>query len=464
MTRLDSTSPSQAAVVRAIDKAAADAYSAESFEAALHILALQSRLAIGAHQTAISFIPDGDFLAAVHTHSFSEKYERFNSYDVMPTGEGIWGLIVNQQRSVCMTDDELTAHPQWKDFSGLKDARGLEHPPMRGWLAVPIVGTDDRMLGVLQASDRFEGEFTLDDLEPFQHLAAMMAPTFELQYVNRQLLQRTDELHRRNEELEAARAELQQARDELEHRVRQRTLELECSNQALDEFAHVVSHDLKAPLRSIISLAQWFSEDFGEVVGAEGQEQLQLLNGRARRMNGMIEGILTYSRTASVETELVAVDSGQVAREVIETLAPPPEIVKRIDDSLPVVVFDRMQFEQILQNLIGNGITHLGQPSGEVVVSCRETPSHWEFQVTDTGVGIAQEHHERIFQVFRTLKSRDELDTTGIGLALVRRIVERCGGTIRVESKLGAGSRFSFTILKSLQEDQSTADSAGEAR
>ena len=114
----------------------------------------------------------------------------------------------------------------------------------------------------------------------------------------------------------------------------------------------------------------------------------------------------------------------------------------RIDDPLPVVVFDRIQFEQILQNLIGNAIKHLGRPTGEVAVSCLDTPSHWEFQVTDTGVGIDEKHYERIFQVFQTLKSRDELETTGIGLAIVRRIVERHGGTICIESTPGEGTRF----------------------
>ena len=129
----------RAAIVR-IEQAALDAHATETFEDALHVLALQARLVVGAHQSAISYVPDGDFKAAIHTHSFSEKYEKYDTYDVMPTGDGIWGLVVNNRLPVRTTEHEINSHPQFKNFSGLKDARGLEHPPMPGWLAVPMVG------------------------------------------------------------------------------------------------------------------------------------------------------------------------------------------------------------------------------------------------------------------------------------------------------------------------------------
>ncbi len=186
---------SRTAIVRAPDRRIVAALAATSFDEVLRALALQTRLSIGAHQSAISYVPHGDFHTAVHAVSLSEKYEKYNTYDVMPTGAGIWALIVKQKKAVCMTDGELHSHPLWKNFSGLKDARGLEHPPMRGWLAVPVLRPDADILGVLQLSDKFDdAEFTAEDLDKLMQLAQMVFPTFELQYVNEQLEKRSMEL------------------------------------------------------------------------------------------------------------------------------------------------------------------------------------------------------------------------------------------------------------------------------
>jgi GAF domain-containing protein len=175
-------------------RAPAKAYGAQSFEEALSGLALQTRLIIDAHQCAVSYIPDGDFKRAIHTRSFSEKYERYNSYDVMPTGEGIWGVTVEEKVSMRMTEEELHSHPRWKNFSDLKDDRGLEHPVMRGWLVVPVFRQSEEFVGVLQLSDKKEGDFTEADLYVLTHLASVISPTFELQFVNQDLQNQTREL------------------------------------------------------------------------------------------------------------------------------------------------------------------------------------------------------------------------------------------------------------------------------
>ena len=139
----------------------------------------------------MSYIPLGDFHAAIHTQSFSDKYAKYNTYDVMPTGptgQGIWGLVVREKKAVMMTAAELTAHPQWANFSGLKDARGLEHPPMRGWLAAPLLRPNGDLLGVLQLSDKYgDADFTSADLELLSHLADMAKTVFDLHHVNQQL-------------------------------------------------------------------------------------------------------------------------------------------------------------------------------------------------------------------------------------------------------------------------------------
>ncbi len=143
----------RAAIVREIDATAADAHTAATFEEALHQHAVYARVMIGAHQSALSYVPDGDFHAAIHTHSFSKKYERYNTYDVMPTGEGIWGVVVEQKIPMRMTEKELLSHPRWRNFGDMKDARGLEHPPMPGWLVVPILRRGGGFLGVLQVEE-----------------------------------------------------------------------------------------------------------------------------------------------------------------------------------------------------------------------------------------------------------------------------------------------------------------------
>ena len=203
----------RAAIVQNVDQTLVKAYGAGDFEEALYVLSLETRLMVRAHQVAISYIPDGDFEAAIHTHSFSEKYEKYNTYDVMPTGKGIWGVIVESKAPMKMTQEEVLSHSRWKNFGGLKDARGLEHPPLRGWLAVPIIGEDGGFLGVLQASDKYEGEFTDEDLDLCTHLAKMVYPTFQLKFVKEAL---------------------QRVHDELEQRVESRTAELRSTNQQLE--------------------------------------------------------------------------------------------------------------------------------------------------------------------------------------------------------------------------------------
>ena len=192
------------AIVRDVDSALAEAYGIEKLDEALRVIAEQGRLMIGAHQAALSYIPDGNFKVAVHAIALSDKYEKYRSYDVMPTGEGIWALIIEQKVGVCLTQEELIRHPGWKNFSDLKDARAIEHPPLRGWLAVPILARRGDFVGLLQLSDKYEGEFTQEDLDLLTHLAKLVAPTLELQSVNKELQDRTKDLRNSEERFRAA--------------------------------------------------------------------------------------------------------------------------------------------------------------------------------------------------------------------------------------------------------------------
>jgi len=181
------TRDQQAIFANDSDFSIADVYDANTFEETLHIIALQSRLLIGAHQSVIAYVPDGSFEKAVFTHSFSEKFKKYNSYDVTPRGKKCWGLIINKPDPVRMTQDELLSHPCWKNFSNPKNARGLEHPPMDGLLAVPIVRPIGGIVGILQLSDKIVGEFTQQDEDSLASLAGIIAHAFELEYVNQDL-------------------------------------------------------------------------------------------------------------------------------------------------------------------------------------------------------------------------------------------------------------------------------------
>ena len=189
------------AIIRDPARVGAKFLAARSFDEGLEVIAEQLRLLVGAHQSAVSYVPDGEFEAACHANSLSEKYEKYRTYDVMPTGKGIWAVLVERRTPMRLTHEELLAHTRWKNFSALKDTRGLEHPPMRGWLAVPVLRRDGGFLGVLQLSDKFEGEFTESDEEVLTRLARLVAPTFELEQSRAALVAARDEALALQEEL-----------------------------------------------------------------------------------------------------------------------------------------------------------------------------------------------------------------------------------------------------------------------
>ncbi|MEM9492945.1 MAG: ATP-binding protein, partial [Myxococcota bacterium] len=235
-------------------------------------------------------------------------------------------------------------------------------------------------------------------------------------------------------------------RHRAEKRAEQATSRLQRSNRDLEEFAYVVSHDLKAPLRSIRQLSNWLVEDYAEALDDEGRETLGLLGQRAQRMSALIDGILEYSRAGRGELALSAIDCDELAREVVGDLNPPGHLAVSIDGILPNLPYVHTHMAQILHNLINNAITHHRGQRGEIVVSCVERADDWCFSVRDDGVGIDPRHSERIFQLFQTLGKAEATGSTGIGLALVKRLVERHGGRVWLESELDQGAIFYFTV------------------
>jgi PAS domain S-box-containing protein len=228
--------------------------------------------------------------------------------------------------------------------------------------------------------------------------------------------------------------------------------ELESVNQELKDFAYIVSHDLKAPLRGIRTVVDWILEDYTDKLDDQGREQLNLLGNRTDRMDGLIEGILEYSRVGRVREHIVEVDLNKLLPDIVDAIAPPENISITIDGRLPLINCEETRIIQLFQNLLSNAVKYMDKPQGKISVACTEQDGFWKFSVTDNGPGIEQQDYERIFQIFQTLAPRDEVEGTGVGLTVVRKIVELYGGRIWVESKVTEGSTFFFTLPKQTNE------------
>jgi two-component system, LuxR family, sensor kinase FixL len=216
------------------------------------------------------------------------------------------------------------------------------------------------------------------------------------------------------------------------------------SNQELDQFAYVASHDLKAPLRGIANLSQWIEEDLGDGLGDENRKQMELLRGRVHRMEALIDGILQYSRAGRVKAKPEDIDTGALVSEVIELIAPPASVEIAVAEGMPSVLAEKIPLQQVFMNLLGNAIKHTATDNPRISVSWSDAGPFYEFTVRDNGQGIAPQYHERIFGIFQTLEARDKVEGTGIGLSVVQKIVDSKGGKVWVESDAGKGATFKF--------------------
>ncbi|GAB4533061.1 MAG: hypothetical protein Tsb0014_18090 [Pleurocapsa sp.] len=265
---------------------------------------------------------------------------------------------------------------------------------------------------------------------------------------------------------EKALAELNQAlgklNDELEQRVRQRTAQLEQvntmllttaaqlekRNQELDQFAYAVSHDLKAPLRAIANLSTWIEEDLEDKLDEDTRHNMNLLKGRVRRLENLIDGLLAYSRIGRLKSEPQQVAVEAMLTEIIDLLNVPENFSIEIKGKMPTLVTEIVPLQQVFHNLISNAVKYSDRDEGKITISVREQENFYEFTVADNGQGIDPKYHQKIFDIFQTLKARDTKESTGIGLAIVKKAVENQGGKIEVESQVGMGTTFRFTWKK----------------
>jgi PAS domain S-box-containing protein len=235
----------------------------------------------------------------------------------------------------------------------------------------------------------------------------------------------------------------------LEQRVEERTADLLRSNVELDQFAYVASHDLKAPLRSIALLTTWIQEDAARVLPPSSKVHFEKLQQRVTRMETLLNDLLAYSRAGRQRHKPQRVESGVLIGQIVDLLGFPADFVVSVREPMPVLYTEQVALEVVLRNLLNNTFKHHHSPqAGHVWVSAREEGEWIEFCVTDDGPGIDPQFHQRIFGIFQTLRPRDEVEGSGIGLALVKRLVEMRGGVIQIESALGEGATFRFTWPK----------------
>lgn len=210
--------------------------------------------------------------------------------------------------------------------------------------------------------------------------------------------------------------------------------ELARSNEELEQFAYVASHDLKAPLRGIKNLTSWLEEDLKDSLTEESRENMRLVQERVLRMERLLDDLLTYARAGRSEVRVELVDVRELVDGIVVLLSPPSGFAIQQRDELPTFETARVPLEEALRNLIGNAIKHHDRTQGCISIGCEDAGNYFAFSISDDGPGIPTEYQERIFGMFQTLKVQDQVEGSGMGLAMVKKLVELQGGDVFVES------------------------------
>ncbi|AOW20496.1 sensor histidine kinase [Urechidicola croceus] len=222
--------------------------------------------------------------------------------------------------------------------------------------------------------------------------------------------------------------------------------DLEIQNQHLSDYAHMVSHDLKSPLRSIDALTAWLEEDYREYFDANGTETMRLIRTNVEKMDTLISGILLYSTIDDESIEQYNVDLDSLLSELKNTIFIPDNVELKVNNKLPTIKGDKYRLQQLFQNLIDNAIKYNDKEKGIVEIGFENNPDHWTFYVKDNGKGIEKKYHDKIFKTFQKLENNP--NSSGIGLSIVRKIIDLYEGSIHLESTVGKGTTFFFTLKK----------------
>ncbi|MGA2999819.1 sensor histidine kinase [Bradyrhizobium sp.] len=306
-------------------------------------------------------------------------------------------------------------------------------------------GGEDSLLALLQTTSSWEGE-----LEHFNRDGKLIVVDSRMTLVRDGARAYVIEVNRDAFERRKAQDLLREANVNLESRVSLRTAELQAANADVEDFAYAASHDLKAPLRVIDNAAKWLEEDLEEHLTGENRENMTMLRSRVWRMEKLLDDLLEYSRigriTGSQGFESIA--GNELMDNILALIAPPAGFAVQVSPKFAEAHFHRMPLQQIFMNLIGNAIKHHDKSEGNIEVTLEDCGVHYVFAVRDDGPGIPAQFHSQIFKLFETLKPRDQVEGSGMGLAIVRKNIESSGGKLDLESSAGNGSIFRFTWPK----------------
>jgi PAS domain S-box-containing protein len=410
------------AQVEALARAGLAVHAAPTLHDALRVLTEHAREIIGAHQ-AVTSMTVGRGQQDVTTVSLSEKYAAWGGFGVPPDGSGIYAMITETGRPARMTQEELEAHPRWRAFG----AHAADHPPMRGWLAAPLLAADGTSLGLIQLSDRLHGEFTEADEAVLVQLAQMGAVAIENARLYEQALE---------------------------------------ANRIKSGFLATMSHELRTPLNAMIGYADLLLMGVPESIPAPSAAQVERIRLSARHLLQLIEEILTFSRVEAgrervdVEPVQLRVLADEVCA-IIEPLAAGKGLAFEMDvPSEPVVLnTDPRKVRQILLNLLGNAVKFTAR--GQVAFRAEQRGGEVVMEVRDTGIGIASEDREKVFEPFWQAETEmhARVSGTGLGLPVTRQLAELLGGRIQLTSALGEGS--TFRVVLPLHAPPRVPDTAG---
>lgn len=385
--------------------------SALSLDAVLRAITEQARAIIGAHLAVTSLAVDENWAQGVSVFSLSDKYAAWRGYKVHPDGSGIYAMVCRTNRPMRLTQEEMTAHPAWRNFGA---AAGW-HPPLRGWLAAPLIGRDGRNMGVVQLSDKQDGEFTEADETILVQLAHLASVAIE----NARLY------------------------DEAQQAIRVR-----------DDFLSIASHELKTPLTSLLGNAQLLQRRTRHegVLEERDRRSVAVIAEQALRLNQMIAALLDISRLQAGQLSITRAPVElctllcRLAEEVQPALDQHMLHLTCTGEPL-VVIGDELRLEQVIQNLLQNAVKYSPQ-GGSIAVRVERHDRRASVAVSDQGIGIPSAALPQLFQRFYRAANAEAryISGMGVGLYVVKEIVTLHGGTVEVSSVEGVGSTFTIWL------------------
>lgn len=418
--------------------------SALSVQEVLQVITDQAAAIVGSHQSVTSLTIDHNWAQAITAVYLSDKYAQWRDYDELTDGTGIYACVCHLNRPMRMTQAELETHPHWKSFG--KEAG--KHPPMRGWLAAPLVGREGQNIGLIQLSDKFEGDFTATDEAVLVQLAQMASIALE----NARLYE----------------AE-QQAREQAQ-----------AANRIKDEFLAVLSHELRSPLNPILGWSKLLQT--GRLNETQTQQALSTIERNAKLQAELIEDLLDVSRIlqGKLNLNIAPVSLSTTIEGAIETVRLAAEaksisIQAHLDPHVGQVSGDATRLQQVVWNLLSNAVKFTPQ-GGRVEVRLEEfairnsqfaipnselrIANYARLTISDTGIGISSDFLPYVFDYFRQEdgKTTRKFGGLGLGLAIVQHIIELHGGTVQADS-LGEGQGATFTVMLPLMRLPAAAES-----